>query len=200
MPTTFAEIAARLTSVQKITPANAPIILGVSATASVSEIRSAYKALVLLTHPDKNPTIPADMCNFVFNKIQEAYETCINNPGVAKPSEPASSARRTRVPSFFDFNNYMRGYTVRAAQDIMCSFVGEHSTMDPSKTHSFFERLQMANQADPFFKRLQITNQADRDLLLRYACLLFPHEGEAAREFSDDELQEIVINEVCDVT
>mmetsp|Transcript_49102 Transcript_49102/g.56556 ORF Transcript_49102/g.56556 Transcript_49102/m.56556 type:complete len:215 (+) Transcript_49102:33-677(+) len=50
--------------------------LGVAQTASQSEIRSAYKTLVLKFHPDKNED--KETATVIFNRIQEAYEV-LNN-------------------------------------------------------------------------------------------------------------------------
>ncbi len=51
-------------------------ILGVSKNASKNEIRSAYKKLVIIHHPDKNKNSNSLE---TFRKIQMAYETLIDN-------------------------------------------------------------------------------------------------------------------------
>lgn len=49
-------------------------ILGVSRTASLEEIKKAYKKLAIKWHPDKNPDKPAEATE-MFKAIGEAYET-----------------------------------------------------------------------------------------------------------------------------
>ena len=46
-------------------------VLGLTGSASVTEIRSTYLRLVLLYHPDKNPDPEAVA---IFRRIREAYE------------------------------------------------------------------------------------------------------------------------------
>ena len=51
-------------------------ILNVPVTATVPEIKQAYRKLVMIYHPDKNNQEPYSMLKF--NEIKEAYETLIN--------------------------------------------------------------------------------------------------------------------------
>ena len=51
-------------------------ILNVPVTATVPEIKQAYRKLVMIYHPDKNNQEPYSMIRF--NEIKEAYETLIN--------------------------------------------------------------------------------------------------------------------------
>ncbi len=51
-------------------------ILNVPVTATVPEIKQAYRKLVMIYHPDKNNQEPYSMMRF--NEIKEAYETLIN--------------------------------------------------------------------------------------------------------------------------
>jgi len=51
-------------------------ILNVPVTATVPEIKQAYRKLVMIYHPDKNNQEPYSMVKF--NEIKEAYETLIN--------------------------------------------------------------------------------------------------------------------------
>ncbi|MFT3844443.1 MAG: DnaJ domain-containing protein [Lacibacter sp.] len=51
-------------------------ILEIPVTASVPEIKQAYRKLVMIFHPDKNNADPYSLSRF--NEIKEAYETLIN--------------------------------------------------------------------------------------------------------------------------
>jgi len=70
-------------------------ILGVRKGASASEIKKAYRKLVLIHHPDKGGN------EEMFKKIQNAYDTLESNDfsEPTEPTEPESSAPAEPTPS-----------------------------------------------------------------------------------------------------
>lgn len=57
-------------------------VLGLEITASIEEVKTAYRKLVKLTHPDRfsneNPEVQKQMSE-KFRKVQEAYESIVNS-------------------------------------------------------------------------------------------------------------------------
>jgi len=68
-------------------------VLGVSRTATLDEIKKAYKKLAIRWHPDKNPEDQAHATE-MFKAVGEAYET-LSDPGKRREYDYGSSMRGT---------------------------------------------------------------------------------------------------------
>lgn len=87
-------------------PKNYYEVLGVAQTATPQELKSAFRALVLKYHPDKNPNNPA-----AAEKLKEVLEAY--NALTSEPREDLSSVDAI-LRSFFNFDIVVVAGTVKS--------------------------------------------------------------------------------------
>ena len=86
-------------------------ILGVAKTASVTDIKTAFRKLAKIYHPDKNPTNP--QASVLFEKILKAYNVLVN-PHTRRRYDD-STAYKTNATSQKNKTHHHKHYKERHA-------------------------------------------------------------------------------------
>ena len=100
--------------VNKINEGQYYTILGLEEGSSLEEVRSAYKKLVRVWHPDKH--VNCKSCKEKFNQITEAYENIIK---MFEEGDKRSIFENS--PNILNFNNYQR--LVESSKEFWLIFV-----------------------------------------------------------------------------
>ncbi|KAG6594300.1 Molecular chaperone (DnaJ superfamily) [Phytophthora cinnamomi] len=104
-------------------------VLGLPRTASESDVKRAYRKLVVQWHPDKNRTNPR--AEEFFKKISEAYEVLSDSDKRARYErhgkrglDGGHSAAHSRAPDEDHFTGFGAGFSTKHARDIFDQFFG----------------------------------------------------------------------------
>lgn len=108
-------------------------LLGVAPSATPSEIKQAYRRLILMNHPDKQPTTTSRDAQFPVTSeihrikeaydtlrdsiLREAYDSCLrSNAMSAPPSRAPSTQRPAQMISLEEFDERKEGEWVYACR------------------------------------------------------------------------------------
>jgi len=138
-------------------------ILGVSARAPVDEVRSQYKRLVQLYHPDRDSEFDDDLSSDRLTRLRQALDAALDPQSApdpqSRPAEPRSDStgtrrqRRTtarrdpeqRASGHREFTDSASGYDQGASQASRLSTAGHtpsrSTKRSPSAKEKFFQRL-----------------------------------------------------------
>ena len=142
-------------------------VLGLEEGSSLEEVRSAYKKLVRVWHPDKH--VNCKSCKEKFNQITDAYEN------IMKRFEEGD--KRTifqNSPNILNFNNYHR--LVESSKDFWLIFVYNSRQIDyfTQKIVSVYNELNKQLKGTIKFGTIDVSKEEQLLVFLPYKFPLLP--------------------------
>ncbi|KAF2820485.1 hypothetical protein CC86DRAFT_411786 [Ophiobolus disseminans] len=155
--------------------------LGIRPNASEVEVRTAYKALALQSHPDRADEADRDQATAKFQKLQEAYEFCLSHVRITATVEnaPDEDYDEDKVPSgnaFWDYcgifpdqyevddDSDWRGILPQGIGGFGCAWWDELSGEEPPVVLRWAQVCAKSSRNSRFLKSMTKTERAILDL------------------------------------
>jgi DnaJ family protein C protein 9 len=107
-------------------------LLGIPATSTAAEIRSAYRKLALSTHPDKVPVAQREAAHSAFQELAFAYSV-LSDDSRRKRYDETGSTKESVLDEDFDWRSFFKAQYEKVGKEAIETFrreyQGEHVSL-----------------------------------------------------------------------